>query len=443
MKSVTDSKARHRGVTLRMGGDGESAGPETDVAVVVDLVREMSRQNDPQELVSIFRRRATEFFGGDGSISLSRRGMERPQYKVTRSSVWTKQVNPWKDPHLLPVLEGGVVAELLYADEARVIGDFKIPEGDPAHEHLQGARSLMCLPLYDEGTALNMVVRYSREPDFFSAENLSGATLLANLFGRATHGLVLHEQVRKTYDDLDREMRRVGQLQRSLLPPQLPDLQSLNIAASYETAARAGGDYYDFFELSDGRWGMIIADVSGHGPAAAVVMAILRTMLHHQCPDCLEPSEVLRMLNRGLIDQSEGQDVTFVTAFYARYDPKDRSLRYSSAGHNPPLLVSPELKVCELDDAQSLPLGITLMNEFIEGTVTLKSGETLILYTDGITEAFNPAGEMYGRERLLSCVRENTRFAQEVVDCVTYKLKGFTGDETLQDDQTILALRVK
>ena len=68
----------------------------------------------------------------------------------------------------------------------------------------------MCLPLYDEGTALNMVVRYSREPDFFSDENLSGATLLANLFGRATHGLVLHEQVQRTYDELDREMRRVG-----------------------------------------------------------------------------------------------------------------------------------------------------------------------------------------------------------------------------------------
>lgn len=443
MKSVTEKKARHRGVTLRMSGDDSTSGPQHDIAVVVDLVREMSRQKDPQALVSMYRRRATEFFGGDGSISLSRRGLQHPKYKVTRSTIWSEQINPWKDPHLIPLLEGGIVAELFYADEPRVIGDFKIPEDDPAYEHLQDARSLMCLPLYDEGTALNMVVRYSHEPDFFSDENLSGATLLANLFGRATHGLVLHEQVQRTYDELDREMRRVGQIQRSLLPPKLPDIPSLNIAASYETAARAGGDYYDFFELSDGRWGMIIADVSGHGPAAAVVMAILRTILHHQCPDCLEPSDVLRILNRGLIDHSEGHEVTFVTAFYARYDPKDRSLRYASAGHNPPLLVSRSLEVRELDDAQSLPLGITLIDKFIEGTVTLKSGETLILYTDGITEAFNPAGEMYGRQRLLSCVRENTRFAQEIVDCVTYKLKGFTGDETLQDDQTILALRVK
>lgn len=443
MDSVSNHIARNRGIALRIGGPDGEVDNGRNLELVVDLVREMSRQTDPQELVSIFRRRTTELFGGDGSISLSRRGLTAPQYKITRSSKWPRPIDPWKEGHLLPVYQGGVIAELLYADEPRIISDFAIREDDPAREHLRGARSIMALPLYDEGSALNMVVRISQEPGYFTPEYLSGALLLANLFGKATHGLVLHEQIRKAYDDLDREVRRVGQIQRSLLPAKLPEIDTLDIAASYDTAARAGGDYYDFFKLADGRWGMIIADVSGHGPPAAVVMAIMRTILHHQCPDCLEPHEVLRVLNRGLIDQSDAHDGTFVTAFYARYDPRDRSLRYASAGHNPPLKVTPALQVSELDDAQSLPLGVTLMNEFVEGTATLHPGETLILYTDGITEASNPAGEMYGRERLLSCVRETTRSAQEVVDCVTYKLKAFTGEETLQDDQTILALRVK
>jgi len=132
-----------------------------------------------------------------------------------------------------------------------------------------------------------------------------------------------------------------------------------------------------------------------------------------------------------------------VTAFYALYDPRDRSLLFSSAGHNPPLLVDRQVRVSELDEAQSLPLGVEGSCSFPEARVTLAPGDTLLLYTDGITEAVNEAGEMYGRQRLLSCVHENVPNAQHIIDCVTHKLLGFTGSGAQQDDQTLVAMRIR
>ena len=238
-------------------------------------------------------------------------------------------------------------------------------------------------------------------------------------------------------------MRRVAHIQRSLLPPQLPNIAGLDIAVSYRTAARAGGDYYDFFDLGDGRWGVLIADVSGHGTPAAVVMAMLRTMLHAQCYQCATPSEMLCQANRQLCDHSDRFSGTFVTAFYAIYDPRDASLRYSCAGHNPPLLVDGKARVRELGDVPALPLAVEASCHFPEKSLTLSPGDTLLLYTDGITEAINERGEMYGLDRLLSCAGEDVPNAQHIIDCVMHKLMAFTQDLPQGDDQTLLALRVK
>jgi sigma-B regulation protein RsbU (phosphoserine phosphatase) len=238
-------------------------------------------------------------------------------------------------------------------------------------------------------------------------------------------------------------MKRVAEIQRALLPPTLPDIPGIDVAASYKTAARAGGDYYDFFDLGDGRWGLLIADVSGHGTPAAVVMAMLRTILHATCYQCATPSKLLSHANRQLCDQYDRFSGTFVTAFYGILDPAERTLHYSCAGHNPPLLVDRAVNVSELNDAHSLPLAVELESTFPEAQVRLAPGDTLLLYTDGITEAVNEAGTMYGRQRLLSCVREDVPNAQHIIDCVTHKLMGFTRNLPQNDDQTLLALRIR
>ncbi len=409
--------------------------------MVVELMREISTQTDPQGMVAAFRSRARRLYGGVGSVSVSRRDLDPPFYRITRSWIWGEEINPWTQKERLPILDSGILGELLYADQPRVLADVRVPPDDPAYEHLKDARSLVCLPQYDGGLALNMVVRISTEPDGFDDVQLPEAVSEANLFGKATKGLVLANELHDAYTELDRELRRVAEIQRSLLPKTMPEIPEVDIAASYQTAARAGGDYYDFFDLGDGRWGLLIADASGHSTPAAVQMAILRTILHASCTSCTGPAGILRLANEQLCDQAKPFPEGFITAFYAVYDSSDGSLTYACAGHNPPLLVDREVNVSELDCAQALPLGIDSTCTYPEATTSLKSGDTLLLYTDGITEAMNPAGEMYGHERLLSCVHERVPNAQHIIDCVVHKLIAFTGMTTLQDDRTLVALR--
>ena len=144
---------------------------------------------------------------------------------------------------------------------------------------------------------------------------------MSNLFGRATHNLVLSEQLKKAYDELDAEIRVIGDIQRSLLPTELPKIPTMDLAADYQTSRRAGGDYYDFFPLPDGRWGIWIADVSGHGPPAAVLMAVTHSIAHAFSGPPSPPGNFLSHVNYHLATRYTAASGTFVTAFYGIYDP--------------------------------------------------------------------------------------------------------------------------
>ena len=414
-----------------------------DVEVVLELVREISRQTDPQAVVNVYRKYTRSLYKDGSFVAISRRNLPAPKFRITRASRWEDDINPWTQTDRLPLLEGGLFGDLLYGDVPRVIRDAAMDPNDPAHEYLCGARSVLALPMYENGIALNMVVWMSPDPAGFDNIDLANRVLTANLFGRATSNLLAATRLREAHAELDHELKRVADLQRSLLPLQLPNIPGLDIAASYKTAARAGGDYYDFFDLGDGRWGLWIADVSGHGTPAAVVMAMLRTMLHGRCDCESDPGAMLSFTNRMLCAQADRYDGMFVTAFYGLYDPRDGTLHYASAGHPPPLLVDPRIRVRELDAAQALPLAVDRACDFPECRDRLTPGDTLLLYTDGITDAMNEKGEPYGRDRLLSCVCEDVPNARHIIDCVTCKLLGFTDNRPQADDQTLVALRVR
>src|SRR5204863_816635 len=127
--------------------------------------------------------------------------------------------------------------------------------------------------------------------------------------------------LREAYDAVDDDLRVVADIQRGLLPAKPPAIPTLGVAAHYQTSKRAGGDYYDFFPLPDGRWGMLIADVSGHGTPAAVLMAVLHSIAHTYPGPPTPPGELLRHVNRVLTERYTANSGAFVTAFYAIYDP--------------------------------------------------------------------------------------------------------------------------
>ena len=142
------------------------------LAMITEMMREMSLQDDPQAMVRSYGERVRRLMPSDGWVSLSRRGLEPPRYRITRASIWTEPIDPWKQKDRLPLLEGGLLGELLHGDEPRIIDDIEplLKPDDPALEYLQGQRSLMAIPHYDKGVGLNMVVTMSKQPRAYDLE---------------------------------------------------------------------------------------------------------------------------------------------------------------------------------------------------------------------------------------------------------------------------------
>jgi len=217
----------------------------------------------------------------------------------------------------------------------------------------------------------------------------------------------------------------------------------MQLVAHYQTSRRAGGDYYDFFPLDDGKWGILIADVSGHGTPAAVVMAMTQTITHLYAGPSDLPGALLEFLNDRLATPHMGDSGTFVTAFYAIYDPNSRKLVYANAGHNPPRLMRcASGEPMALDQAANLPLGIMPDISYANSTHSLQPGDRLVFYTDGVIEARNADGRMFGTERLDHILSDCSAEAGDVVEAVLSNLETFTDGEPAADDITLLAARV-
>lgn len=422
---------------------------QQELEIIDRAMRTISGITDPEELVHVYWDAIGDLLPIPESdyLAVSRRNVEAPHYLITRSSRFTEHFNPWTQRHLLPRQSGGIVGEVLYAGKPVVIDDLpaRLRPDDPSYFYLQGFQSLVGLPTYDNGEALNFTFQLIPPGHEFDVTKLPLFHWQHSLFGRGTQNLVLRNQLAAALGALDRELKVVGDIQRSLLPANLPTIQGFDLNAFYATSAQAGGDYYDFFPIEDGRWGILIADVSGHGTPAAVVMAIMRAIAHTQPSLHNSPTQLLGYLNSHLA-QSYTRDGTFVTAFYGVLDPVRRSLTYSSAGHNPPRLVRGDAAI-SLDGAGALPLGIFAEHSHPEATIALQQGDLLLVYTDGITEAMTPTDntgqrQLFGVERLDRLLVDcGTHTAAACIARVRHALDTFAAGQTPLDDQTLIAVR--
>src|SRR3954471_22933259 len=375
-----------------------------ELEIIDRTMKAISGVTDPEEFVEAYWSGISDLLPIDAFVSLSRRGVTPPEYLITRSSRFTQNFNPWTQRDRLPRLSGGLLGEIAYANRPVFIDDLpaRLRPDDPAHFYLEGFGSLVALPQYDDGEGLNVTTMLFPPGHELDPTVIPMMHWQAGLFGRGTQNLVLRNELGSALSTLDRELQTVGQIQRSLLPAALPAIPGCELAAFYQTSARAGGDYYDFFPLHNDGWGLFIADVSGHGTPAAVLMAITHAIAHAQPGTHTPPPEMLRHLNDHLV-RSYTRGGTFVTAFYAVLDPRTRTLTYSTAGHNPPRLVRGD-RIISLDQNRALPMGIEAQEAFGQATIQLQRGDLLLLYTDGITETMAPAAngarELFGVERL-------------------------------------------
>ena len=420
---------------------------QEELAIVDRVMRDISGITDPNQLVAAYWRGISDLVSITDYLAVSRRGVEPPFYLVTRSSRFDERINPWTQRDKLPRMSGGVLGDIAYANRPVIIENLpgRLSRDDPAYFFLEGYEALVALPQYDQGEGLNVTMSLLPSgvtPDF---EIMPMMHWQAGLFGRGTQNLVLRNQLGDALDRLDAELKAVGEIQRSLLPAELPAIPGFEIAAFYETSARAGGDYYDFFPLADDRWGLFIADVSGHGTPAAVLMAVTHAIAHSDPGKQTPPQDLLTHLNDHLVG-SYARNGTFVTAFYAVLDPRARTLTYASAGHNPPRLARAG-RVLGLDENAAVPLGIIAGQQYRQATVNLDRGDLLVLYTDGITESMAPvregSRELFGVERLDRLLTDCS-IAQAPAGCIEQiraAADAFREHAPATDDQTLIALR--
>jgi serine phosphatase RsbU (regulator of sigma subunit) len=250
-----------------------------------------------------------------------------------------------------------------------------------------------------------------------------------------------YDQLSLMRQSTEQELRLARSIQRASLPEEVPQLEGWQISPYYRPAREVGGDFYDFHLLSEGRVGIVIGDATGKGVPAALVMSTACGMLQlaAQEPDSSSPGEVLCRVNETLFSRIPAN--MFVTCFYCLLDPESASLSYANAGHDLPYVLRGSGGECEELRARGMPLGLMPGMSYEEKETILNSGEAALLYSDGLVEAHNPEGEMFGFPRLRGLVAEHG-VKRSLGDSLLEELYSFVGEGWKQeDDITLLTLR--
>ena len=269
---------------------------------------------------------------------------------------------------------------------------------------------------------------------------------IAEEWGMGTIGATLRkqrlEQEIRERERVEQELQVARTIQQASLPEEVPILEGWQISPFYQPAREVGGDFYDFFELEDGRVGLAVGDATGKGMPAALAVTATCSMLRAvaQALGSSSPGEVLALVNQTLLARIPPN--MFVTCFYAILDPQTATLSYANAGHNLPYLrrrvggyEAEELR------ARGMPLGLMPAMSYEEKETTLQSGDSVLLYSDGLVEAHDPKGEMFGFARLRTIVGEHGEEGS-LGDFLMDELRSFVGDGWEQeDDITLLTLR--
>ncbi len=419
---------------------------------LVDLVKRMTLIDDSSEILDTFVTGMRDIYGAKTYISLSTAGLGRGQFRVRRawSDTGVELFPVSADDESLEVRAGGVIQELIDEPYPRLALLSPVLKDPVFGDHLSMQRSAIAVPVFVGHEVTQWVVVMDQDPAAFSPEDIDNLLIRVNTLVLLSENKRIARQLQMANAQIRDEMNRIAQIQRALIPQVLPTIPGLSFAARYLTYDTAGGDYYDVFPLNakenkplgfDGApFGFVMADASGHGPSAAVLMAMVHAMLYAYPANPENPSELLSHLNDHLV--SKGLLGTFMTAFMGFYYPKKRLLKYANAGHPPAILKAGLGMTMELQTQDGFPLGIIANSPYDNVEMQLEPEQTLLMYTDGIIDSQNRRGDAFGTKGLLKALQR----CPGDPDCIIQ-----TGFDALVkheaglrpiDDQTMLVMQV-
>ncbi len=383
------------------------------------------------ELVEVALDRVLAAVAADRAALLLRSGAEQePQVRAVRGFAAGEELR----------LSRTIIDAVLERHEAVLTIDAQSDERfDQAQSILlQGIRSIICVPLWNDGRVDGLIYLDHRFAGRnFGEHELRLVGLIANMLAiKVQNAMLWQAQIEK--QRFEEQLAVAAEIQRKLLPDADPEVAGYDIGGASSSCYEIGGDYFDFCAHDDGRWSVVIADISGKGVGAALLMASLqaslRTLTHH----IDDPAELVHALNRALVESSPSNK--FATLFYAELDPRQNLLRYVNGGHNPAFWAHGQ-EVTALGSTGPI-VGIVPLARFECRQIELAPGDRVLLYTDGISELNNPAGEELGEAPLAELMAVDPREdSRALMARVRRTMDDFRAGGKVGDDQTLVVIR--
>ena len=331
---------------------------------------------------------------------------------------------------------GTIIQHVISDRRGVLLGDSHAGSGDDA----EGIGMRMGAPLIYAGSHYGVVYVESKRTGF-RQEDVDLLQAVATSAGLAIHATRVAAQLVRR-ERLERDLGVARQIQRSLLPANVPAIVGLDFAVHYEPAYQIGGDFYDFIWHDPTHLGLAVGDVAGKAISAALYMARLTSELRSRAAIARTPARLLRRVNQEIVGL--GDDGMFATLVYCIYDLENRSLVFTNAGHCVPLLRRGDrVFPLQAERAHTPPLGVTPELEAGEARVQLLSGDMLIMVSDGILEARDPKGNEYGLSRLSRRIRTARGSAEDIIKAILTDLDSHTSNQPQGDDMTIVAMAIE
>ena len=402
--------------------------------MLLDITSKISRSLDLQEVLNLVMDTLDSLIPYDaaGIFVLQCVGDEPCTFKA--EAVRGYDIDELSDLHLK--LGEGFIGSVAVSGKPIISGDVR---EDPVYVNARDrTRSEMVAPIISNDEVIGVFDLESDELNAYSDDDLQVLTLLASQVAIIIEKVMLHEQLIEK-KRLQGQLEVARQVQLELLPPNDPELPGFDISAYNFPTEEVSGDYYDWVRIYDDQIGLVIADVAGKGIPAALLMVFLRASLRAATHIGYATHISMAKVNFLLWESIERNQ--FITAFYGILDASNRTLHYSNAGHNPPLLIDAQGAARFIEWGEQ-PLGMFRDTRYHEHYHTFRPGEILVLYTDGVTEALSPKGEEFGRDRLITAVKKGSSLsARELIASMQRDVFQWTDGVGLTDDATFFVIK--
>lgn len=404
-----------------------------ELSVLNELSREIGASLDSEEVMEhIVKRSLKALRGEQGVITLMDQEASEPTRTLIRTSSSSGKHPPFRANDQL-------LGWMYLNREPLMVND------PPNDERFRGAgwsehiRSILCVPLFVRSRLIGVLTLFNKKDDEgFTDDDRRLLTIIASQSAQVIENTRLYEEERALLR-VREELRLAADIQMRLLPDAAPQLDGYELAGTSIPAQNIGGDYFDFLPFGDGRVAVCVADVSGKGLPAALLMSNVQAALRARYDTCSSPAACLAVLSR-LLYRSTHRG-SFVTMIYGIVDPAAHSIAYANAGHNRPLVCMADGRINRLETA-GLVLGAIADSEYSAGTTELEPGSVLLLYSDGVTEAMNEARAEYGEDRLENLLRDGHGMsAQQTVDRIVKDVRSHVGKAAQHDDMTLLVVK--